>query len=312
MSGSGNRINYNLRASKSVERKMLVYTLKELFKYFSPQDCRYVGFGSTYFTDFKLFHKELNIEKMISFELEEMLLPRVEFNRPFRCIQIIPGKSTNLLPNIFNESTKDFIWTDYDGELEYDFFNDLEIIMSNVEPGSFYLMSCNKQLKLSMDDFKERFGDLVPIDLTNNDFAGDRDYLTIRRMLLNKIDQVIESRNHALAPDDKLIFRQLIFLTYKDNAPMVSFGGIVDKINSGFSLEKFNLNKFEFISTDHNRFNIDPPMISHKEIYLLNAHLPNTQDDYVNIEELQFIPESDRNRYRKLYKFLPNYMDVLS
>ena len=148
MSASGNIINYNIRTCKSVERRMILSSIKELFKSVPYNQRRYIGFGSTYFTDFKLFHKELHIDNMISFEIETSLERRVEFNKPFKCISARLGKSTDLLQDIeWSDNIKDIIWMDYDDSLSYDMFNDVEQIFSNMSAGSIYLMSCIKQLK---------------------------------------------------------------------------------------------------------------------------------------------------------------------
>lgn len=316
MSSSGNYINYNLRTAKSVERRMVLVTLSELFKYIPYSQRRYIGLGSTYFTDFRLFHKELHIDNMISFEIDKDLKKRAEFNKPYKCINIIEGNTTEKLPLInWSNEFRDFIWMDYDDELNYDMFNDVEHIFSVVQPGSVYLMTCNRQLSKkyeSIESFNENFGELAPSDLTVKDFSSERDFLLIKRMFLNKINETLKGRNHSLSENQKLIFRQLFFFTYKDGAPMVSYGGFVDIKQNEFSLKNFNLHTYDFIKTSNDRYNINPPNITYKEAYLLNSHLPNTEEGFKNENEIDFIPLGDRNRYRILYKFLPNYMDVLN
>jgi hypothetical protein len=315
MSASGNIINYNIRTCKSVERRMILSTVSELLKTVPFNQRRYIGFGSTYFSDFKLFHKELHIENMISFEMEASLQKRVEFNKPFKCINARIGKSTDLLQDIvWSLNIKDIIWMDYDNQLDYDMFNDVEHIFSNISAGSIYLMTCNKQLKNydSIESFNEVFGEVVPIDISIKDFSGERDYLLIRKMFLNKIEQVLRGRNQALQPEEQFIFNPLFFFTYRDGAPMISFGGFLSIRSQNFNLSQCNLDHFEFIKTGIDRYIIDPPTISIKETYLLNSHLPNSDEGFTNEEQLDFIPVTDRNKYRKLYKYLPSYMDVLT
>ena len=311
MSDSGKYVNYNLRTSKSVERRMILITAKELFKDIDISKCRYIGMGSTYFTDFKLFHRELHIENMISIEIEKKIIERVEYNKPYKCIDIKPGKSTDVLPTLdWRPDTKDFIWMDYDDTFDYDVFNDIEHIFSNIQQGSIYLMSCNKQLKdEDLTSFKEKFGELVPNDIKTTDFSGENDFSLIGKMLKNKIEDVIIGRNHKLDVDKKLEFKQLFFFTYKDNAPMISYGGYLDFQTNGH-LNKYRLD-FEFIKKGSERCHINPPNISYKETTLLNTYLPNTETDYINEASIKFIPEGDRRKYRELYKYLPNYMDVI-
>lgn len=313
MSASGNIINYNIRTCKSVERRMILSSIKELFKSVPYNQRRYIGFGSTYFTDFKLFHKELHIDNMISFEIETSLERRVEFNKPFKCISARLGKSTDLLQDIeWSDNIKDIIWMDYDDSLSYDMFNDVEQIFSNMSAGSIYLMSCNKQLKKYQTIEEFDFGELVPIDIHISDFSGEKDFILIRKMFMNKIEQVLNGRNQSLEPDQHFVFHPLFFFTYRDGAPMLSFGGYLDIQANNFSLANYHLDNFEFIKTAADRYDIDPPSISIKETYLLNSHLPNTEEGFIDEVELDFIPVSDRNKYRKLYKFLPSYMDVIT
>ena len=47
-------INYELRAAKSVERKMLCEAFSRLSLLESIKNYGYIGFGSAYFTDFSL------------------------------------------------------------------------------------------------------------------------------------------------------------------------------------------------------------------------------------------------------------------
>lgn len=312
MSGSGNRINYNVRTCKSIERKMILTVLTELFKDIPYEKRRYIGFGSTYFTDFKLFHKELHVNRMISFESEPDILERVEFNKPYKCIEIVNGKSTDKLPFIsWDENMTDFIWMDYDDELNYDMFNDVEIIFSKIQRGSVYLMTCNKRLKdYNKKSFDECFGELSPSDIKENDFTGENDSFLIRRMFINKISSTLQNRNYSLDESQQLLFRPLFFFTYRDGAPMISFGGYIDLKLNAFSLAKYNLSNFEFIRENADRYTIDPPVISFKEANLLNTYLPNPKENFE--EDLKFIPKDDIKRYMKLYKFLPNYMDVIN
>ena len=131
-------------------------------------------------------------------------------------------------------------------------------------------------------------------------------------MFMNKIEQVLNGRNQSLEPDQHFVFHPLFFFTYRDGAPMLSFGGYLDIQANNFSLANYHLDNFEFIKTAADRYDIDPPSISIKETYLLNSHLPNTEEGFIDEVELDFIPVSDRNKYRKLYKFLPSYMDVIT
>jgi hypothetical protein len=78
MPGSYEKINYGLRPAKCIERKMMCEAFRRLSEFGSVESYRYIGFGSTYFSDFSLFHKHLGITNMISMEQDEHNAPRFE------------------------------------------------------------------------------------------------------------------------------------------------------------------------------------------------------------------------------------------
>ena len=82
-------MNYLFRPAKNIERKMLCEALSRLSFILDLKHYQYVGFGSVYFADFTLFHKQLGIQKLISIEGEEEMEERVRFNKPYSCIEII-------------------------------------------------------------------------------------------------------------------------------------------------------------------------------------------------------------------------------
>ena len=60
---------------------------------------------------------------------------KLEFNKPYSCIQIHPGRSIDELSKI--DLTKpSIIWLDYDGCLNSDIFEDLEIIFNRIPHGA--------------------------------------------------------------------------------------------------------------------------------------------------------------------------------
>src|SRR4051812_32120603 len=114
MSRSYERINYALRPAKSVERKMMVEAFRRLSEFRLVDTYRYIGFGSTYFADFQLIHKSLNIQAMKSIERDVENRARFEFNKPFRCIEMEFGESNLVLPTLPWADIPTIAWLDYD------------------------------------------------------------------------------------------------------------------------------------------------------------------------------------------------------
>ena len=85
-------MNYLFRPAKNIERKMLCEALSRLSVISDVKHYQYVGFGSVYFADFSLFHKQLGIQKLISIECDEDMETRVRFNQPYSCIDDKVGR----------------------------------------------------------------------------------------------------------------------------------------------------------------------------------------------------------------------------
>src|ERR1035437_7380194 len=111
------KINYSLRPAKSVERKMFCEAMIKLSHFHNIEKYQYVGFGSTYFSDFSLIHKNLGIKKMVSIEKDDDNSDRFEFNRPFSCIGTIFKHSNQALSEI-NWKIPTVLWLDYDYRID--------------------------------------------------------------------------------------------------------------------------------------------------------------------------------------------------
>ncbi|MBV6438381.1 MAG: hypothetical protein EPGJADBJ_00002 [Saprospiraceae bacterium] len=128
-------INYNLRSSKSIERKVILETIRGFYPPNEISKYRYVGFGSIFFADFRLVHKELGINKMVCIEGNDDE-QRFQFNKPYKCIDLRMGMSDKVLPNL-DWSCKNIVWLDYDRTLQSYMFDDLETLTTCLKADSF-------------------------------------------------------------------------------------------------------------------------------------------------------------------------------
>jgi hypothetical protein len=105
---SGKKVAYDLRPSKQAERYIIVDVLRQLERLgLKISNYHYVGFGSFFFHDFRLFHHELNIGRMTSIEGDSSIISRCEFNKPYSAIDVYDGMSSAFLPSL--ERTKRYI-----------------------------------------------------------------------------------------------------------------------------------------------------------------------------------------------------------
>ena len=304
--------NYELRPCKFAERRML---LASLYRIVGVLKCeyQYIGFGGLTFTDFKLFHKELNINQMYS--IESCFAPaKLEFNKPFSCITILHGMSSHMLLKS-DLSKPTIVWLDYDGCLTPDIFTDINILFNTLPHGSIYIMSCNRQLQnndvdpqrpYTKDELNTIFQGLVPFNLEENCCAEINTPLTIKKMIHSYCTKTLRERNQI--DGSNLRFRPLYNIKYKERqgAGMYTYGGII--LNNDFNDEAIKFNEFEYLNNDI-PFEIDIPNLTHKESLYLNQII-NVKEEEQKFIEKGIVKNKDLLKYKKFYKYMPNYYDV--
>lgn len=305
---SPKKINYELRPAKFVERKMLLTSLINVCRFYK-KEFQYIGFGGIAFTDFKLFHKELHINEMISMEGGQIEKERFEFNKPFSFIELAFGLSTTILPNLDLDKPS-IVWLDYDDVLNNNMFEDIAILFRKLPIGSVYLFTSNRELKdnntgqeYEVESFKNKFGSIIPFDIKNKDFTGTENFKTIRKMLSSHINSFIEER---IQGGENIKFHQLFNFLYQENrgAKMYTYGGVIEK--NDFDVSELNLNDFDFVKLDEEPYRINIPNITMKETDFVNKNL----DNETGIISSKVVTQTDLDKYKKTYKYLPNYFDV--
>ena len=329
MSKSAVTINYETRPCKFVERRMLLASLTRILGTIRKGiDYQYIGFGGCSFTDFKLFHRELHINKMISIEEEGYSNEKLEFNKPFQCIKILRGKSNEVLPQI-DLSHPSVIWLDYDGVLEKYMFEDLETIFHTIPAGSVFIFSCNRELKkcsykeleeritskedgnnpMSPEELRIVFEDLVPFSIEPDACTPEKSNYTIKKMLDKRIENIIAERN--LSKDEKTKFQLLYNLIYHENrgAKMYTYGGIV--CDDSISVESIYLDDFVFVAKDSDEpaYKIDVPILTHRESLELNQIMFDESKENELISH-RIITQTELDKYKKIYKYCPSFHDV--
>ena len=304
-------LNYETRPLKFTERKMLLSVFNRIVNYYK-NDYQYIGFGGVAFTDFKLFHRELHIKEMCSIEGGKFSIEKLEYNCPYSFINIYQNLSSKILSEI-ELNKKTIVWLDYDETLDDYFFDDIAILFSRLPVGSIYLMTCNRELKSSAtreeytsEQFKEKFGNNVPFLLKNSAFAGENNHKTIKKLLEFQIQKTLKERANSTSEDFK--FNQLFNILYQENrgANMFTYGGIITE--KEFDVENLLLSDFEFISPEDIPYKLEIPNFTRKEIDLVDSHLSISEADLVS---KKVITQIELDKYKKTYKYLPNFFFFL-
>ena len=316
LAGSGIKINYSIRPAKSVERKMLCELLHYIKSSEDKQSYRYIGLGAKYFVDFLLFHNELGFDKMISIEADEENKLRYDYNKPLKCIDLVFGRTNDVLPTIsWNNRERNIVWLDYDGKLDEYMFKDIEFLVNKMCPGSVFLISFNSSFYDSNDEIgktRKRLGNYLPRNTTDVTFKSTSKRNQLYKNMLNEcISNSIAKRN-MFNPNEQVLYTQLVYFTYKDGAHMTTVGGIIhdEKIQSCLDFDILS-SKFSFVSSciDKEPNNITVPRLTYKEVQYLLKHMPS-EGECVDVLNEVGLDEKDFKDFLKVYRYYPHFVQA--
>lgn len=317
--GSYEKINYGLRPAKAIERKMLCEVFRRLAPFGKLESYRYVGFGSTYFSDFILFHKSLGIKSMISIEKDEDNEGRFSFNLPFRCIDLKIGSSNEVLSTL-PWDVRSIVWLDYDGALTTSELADIKFLVMNTAPGSLVIISVNALPSgvsgLQVEEFAEhrlknlisKVGeDKIPTDIDGTNLAGWGTADVSRRIIKNMIDETLNDINGVREPCTHLKYKQLFNFHYSDGAKMLTTGGILYDEGQQNIINQCAFEDLHFVSTVETPYLIRVPNLTYREIRHLDRQLPRKNSDTL---EANSVPEDDIEKYELIYRYFPNFAET--
>ena len=311
MSDSGQKINYTLRPAKCVERKILCELLMKFNTPIPIHEYRYIGFGSFYFSDFVLFHNQLNIEQMISIE-KSSNEERYIFNKPYNNIEIYFGDSETVLStkiDFSNQEIKNVIWLDYDGAFQNGMISDLFTVSQKVSKGSFVFISLNPTIPKDKDKcmlpyLEKEAGSYLP-RLKEKDVDNDTIPVIIYDIFYAVIQNSLLARN--VKEDSPVLATPIFFIRYKDGAPMLTIGYYYTDSSSLESIQP-TLSNIPWVNTDKSPQKLSIPCLTRSEIRELNRMLPGTPISNIH-ERMPYLSEADIEKYISVYKYYPNYLD---
>lgn len=317
MPASYKKINYSIRPAKSIERKMLSETLRKLTVFNLVENYRYVGFGSTYFSDFTLFHKTLGIHNMVSIEKDTNNKARFEFNKPFNCVKMEFGGSNDILPKL-NWSEKTILWLDYDTKLDATSLADISYFCAFAPASSVLIVTVNAQPDeiregedpntYRLQELKRRVGEeKVPLGVTGRELRAWDAAKVYRRIICNEIKETLMHRNGGLHPSSKLNFKQIFNFHYSDGAKMLTLGGLIFEEGQKALVAGCGFENLPFTREDSEPYLIEVPNLTYNEIRHLNTKLPTSSSFSAPTHN---IPQEDIENYAKTYRWFPNFAET--
>ncbi len=313
-------INYNTRINKSIERKMLAEAIQKLHYLSELNNYRYIGMGSTYFTDFVLFHRHLGLTKMVSIEKEQGKSLRFDFNKPFACVEMRYGTTTTVLPNLELEKQLNIIWLDYDGVINDYIFSDLDGIVARSSPGSVFLVSINVECGFGtkeerMQALVERIGkQRIPVEYTNVNLNQNTYSKLVYEMVDRQIRKTLLERTKG--NNSVLDYKQLFHYTYRDGAPMLTVGGILFDGQQAKQIKRMKFEELKHLSFDDKPYRITCPNLTYKEVHHLNNLLPceieTNNRGHIKNTEFKNIPlnPTDIKNFAEIYRYYPNFAEI--
>lgn len=319
-------VHYLLRPAKNVQRKMICEALARL-EFLRPlSDYRYIGFGSVYFGDFVLFHRRLGIDKMTTIEAERSAESRVRFNRPFDCIHVEMGFSTEVLPKLKVEQQPNIVWFDYDGVLK-DFVNvDIRSLAASVASCSVVMVTLDARWKafvktvesLEVPNQEDYDGLSLPekiARLTGDDrfltaeLTGDKLAETCRLSMQTALERGISERNRELIESGNtglIRYRQLFNFRYQDQAEMMTVGWLLYPESDAPKVQAAGFDRMEFCCDAAKYFRITAPKLTFHEARELNRHLPCANPSSIPV------PVSDEYKtdYTRIYRYFPAFTEA--
>ena len=294
---------------------MLCDTFRRLSPFATVDTYQYVGFGSTYFSDFSLIHRSLGISHLVSIERETAMRERFKFNRPYRSIDLRFGESTDLLPEL-DWSPHTIMWLDYDGKLTADVLADVATFCRSCTSGSIICVSVNSQPDIvppekKPEEFrlkllKRRLGKhKVPADLDPKKLAGWDIALLSRRIIDQQIRSTLLDRNGGLPTNARLRYKQLFNFHYRDGARMMTTGGLVYQVGQESIVNSCGFDQLDFVRQGEDPYEIVVPNLTFKEMRHIDAQLPAQ-----HMPVTAPVGDDDITAYAAIYRYFPTFVEA--
>lgn len=312
---SSRTIDFRLRANKGIERAISFEVLTRMKTYLGP-DPVFVGLGSLWFVDFRLAHRLLGIETMLSIEADAAIAARAEFNKPYRSIEIVPGVTTDKLPELLERSDLAkrpwIVWLDYDSELTDERIEELRTLVVELPEGSAVLTTFNATPNRygDFDHRLEALQDLFGLDIVGEEV--DQDALTKARFgatLASSTLDFLESA--AIRSGRRGPFVPTTSLRYIDSSAMVTVGGIMPRPDDAAMCVDLTESS-DWPGRDDIQIASEP--LTMREIEAICTLLPtNRRLRKKDVRELGFeITEEQLALFQRHYLRYPSYAEIVS
>ena len=316
------KVQYDVRPSKQIERRMLIDAFQLMSEEgFKIRKYTYVGMGSIHFYDFAILHRFFGVNSMISVEIHKDIEKRIHFNNPYSgCIKAKVGVEIGEIIQKLERDKQYFVWLDYDNTLSQEMLEDITQSASILAEGSLLLVTVDTEKPKSIDPSR------IDLPATNEEtqdyyfeIGANYDHVLAKykdpsrfdeKVLVDiNIDLISAAFNQGVNGRD-LTFMPIFNFVYADGHRMLTIGGIIVGSKSRRKLEKSDLKDtvYSRFSFKNEPYFIRVPKITRKERLYLDSAMPC--DDTWSPSEFE-IRHEDIQSYREIYRFYPAYTEML-
>jgi hypothetical protein len=311
------RVNYVLRPSKQVERKLLIHAFQRLASGGFPlTNWTYVGMGSVYYADFILFHKYLHIDRMICVEAAD-IPRRMQFNLPFEFVELRMAAISEVIPTLDREQTY-LVWLDYDWTLDEEVLRDVAGCLAVLAPGSALVVTVDadpefrgrfeeedvtpgQRREMIVRELDGQLGRFYPKAVQKAILAYAALPKFFARTLQSHIAEVISRR-------PGVTFCQLFNFRYADGAQMLSLGGIICDKRTRRQVGRSGVLGLPFVNRNPEPLQISvPPLTVRERLWLEQNVLRAFEDGALQFE----LPPAMLSNFKTYYRYYPTYYEAL-
>ena len=327
MSTAAGKVAYHLRPNKAIDRQLFLDVLTRINGRAPLQDYEYVGFGGPFLEDFRSVHAQFGIKRMISLEMDPLVLARQKFNRPVKCIALRHQKSRDFL-DTYQPVRNTIVWFDYSSPTELrEQLGEFEQLLSLLGVGDIAKITVNANpaaaLPLIEDGTKPkppadevRAERLLKLRSLINEYLPDdasADDVTHGRLPLLLFRAIEFAWLRAMEARPELAFLPLTSFAYNDQAHtmLTVTGTIVNTDDQKAFLKRTGIAKWPLgLPVSRQPVSISVPILSTKERLLIDRSLPGTSSKTI-AKRLKFSSEAYLSDYVRFYRYYPLYSRVL-
>lgn len=312
---SHQKVHYEFRPAKQVERRMLLHALHALRDLgYHISSYAYTGLGSIYFIDFVLFHRYLGLSNLTSVEGDPEVRKRVEFNCPYDLIDVVHADISSQISRLSPER-RHILWLDFDSILTEDMLDAVQLASTQLSVGSLLLVTVDVEPPGRPEDglkgynptvwmryFKAEAEGFLWRGVTRKDFVRDALPATNARILRAAIEEGLRTREAELI--------DMFSFLYADGHRMLSLGGMIGTDDDRKRLQSLDREELFFLTDDivASPFRIRVPLVTRKERHYLDQNMPCRKG--WSPPKFEMKPE-DVADYSAIYRYYPAYTEML-